>query len=167
MRLEEEVGNLLRQQRLTIAIAESSTGGLISHWITNVPGSSVYYKGTVVAYANEVKMRILGVKPETLEEHKSVSYETAEEMAQGVRRALDADIGLAETGIAGPQSGSSGKGVGLFYIALSSKQGNRAQEHVFHGDRLGNKENAAEAALAMLKGYLLDLRGSARGNSSI
>ena len=159
MRLEEEVGSLLRRQGLTIAIAESSTGGLISHLITNVPGSSAYYKGTVVAYDNEVKMKILAVKRETLEKHKSVSYETAEEMAQGVREALDADIGLSETGIAGPASGSSGKGLGLFYIGLASSQGNRVEEHVFEGDRQENKNSAAEAALAMLKGYLLELKG--------
>ena len=163
MRLEEEVGNLLRERGLTIAIAESSTGGLLSHLITNVPGSSVYYKGTVVAYDNKVKIKILGVTRETLEKHKSVSYETAEEMAQGVREALEADIGLSETGIAGPGSGSSAKSVGLFYIGLSSKQGNRVQEYVFHRDRLGNKESAAEAALTMLKGYLLELKGVRRG----
>jgi PncC family amidohydrolase len=158
-KLEEEVGNLLTEQGLTIAIAESSTGGLVSHLITNVPGSSEYYKGTVVAYDNEVKIKILGVKRETLEKHKSVSYETGEEMAQGVREALDADIGLSETGIAGPTSGSSGKRVGLFYIALSSRQGNRVEEHIFQGDRLENKQSAAEAALAMLNGYLLELKG--------
>lgn len=159
MRLEEEVGSLLRERGLTIAIAESSTGGLISHLITNIPGSSVYYKGTVVAYDNEVKIKILGVKRETLDKCKSVSYETAEEMARGVREALDADIGLSETGIAGPASGSSGKDIGLFYIGLASSQGNRVEEHVFQGDRQENKNGAAEAALAMLKGYLLGLKG--------
>ena len=156
-RLEEQIGNLLRERGLTIAIAESSTGGLISHLITNVPGSSGYYKGTVVAYDNEVKIKILGVKRETLEKYKSVSYQTGEEMAQGVREAMGADIGLSETGIAGPTSGSSGKRVGLFYIGLSSKQGNRVREHIFQGDRLENKKSAAQAALAMLKEYLLEL----------
>jgi len=156
-RLEKEVGNLLRERGLTIAIAESSTGGLISHLITDVPGSSSYFKGTVVAYDNEVKIKILGVKRETVEQYKSVSYQTAEEMAQGVREAMDADIGLSETGIAGPTSGSSGKGVGLFYIGLSSEQGNRVREHIFQGDRLENKQSAALAALAMLKEYLLEL----------
>jgi len=159
MRLEEEIGNLLRQRGLTIAIAESSTGGLISHLITNVPGSSSYYKGTVVAYDNQVKIKILGVRRETLEKHKSVSYETAEEMAQGVREALEADIGLSETGIAGPASGSSGKRVGLFYIALSSRHGNRVEEHIFEGDRRENKESAAMAALTMLRRYLFELKG--------
>jgi PncC family amidohydrolase len=157
-RLAEEIGNLLRERGLTIAIAESSTGGLISHLITNVPGSSSYFKGTVVAYDNEVKIKILGVKRETLEKHKSVSYETGEEMAQGVREALDADIGLSETGIAGPTRGSSGKRVGLFYIGLSSREGNRVEEHVFQGDRLENKQSAAQEALAMLRGYLIELK---------
>ncbi len=95
-RLEQEIGNLLRERGLTIAIAESSTGGLISHLITDVPGSSSYFKGTVVAYDNEVKIKILGVKRETLEKYKSVSYQTGEEMAQRVREALDADIGLLQ-----------------------------------------------------------------------
>ena len=157
--LEQEIGYLLRERGLTIAIAESSTGGLISHLITDVPGSSSYYKGTVVAYDNEVKIKILGVKRETLEKYKSVSYQTGEEMAQRVREALDADIGLSETGIAGPTSGSSGKRVGLFYIGLSSRQGNRVKEHIFHGDRLENKQSAAQAALAMLKEYLQELKG--------
>jgi nicotinamide-nucleotide amidase len=158
-RLEEEVGNLLRERRLTIAIAETSAGGLISHLITNVPGSSDYYIGTVIPYDNEVKIKILGVKRETLEKYKSVSYQTAEEMAEGVRRALGTDIGLSETGIAGPTSGSSGKQVGLFYIGLSSQWGNRVAEYIFQGDRLKNKESAAAAALAMLKEYLLELKG--------
>ena len=167
MKLEEEVGNLLRERGLTLAIAESSTGGLISHLITNVPGSSSYFKGTVVAYDNEVKVKILGVRRETLKKYKSVSYETGEEMAEGVRKALDADLGLSETGIAGPGSGSSAKGVGLFYIGLSSKQGNCVKEYIFRGDRLENKKSAAEAALTMLKGYLLELKGTEGGSSSI
>lgn len=167
IKLEEEVGNLLRERGLTIAIAESSTGGLVSHLITNVPGSSSYFKGTVVAYDNEVKIKILGVKRETLEKNKSVSYQTAEEMAHGVREALDADIGLSETGVAGPTSGSSGKGAGLFCIGLSSRHGNRVQEHIFRGERLANKKSAAEAILAMLKEYLLELKGLESGNSSI
>lgn len=156
-RLEEEIAILLKERGLTIAIAESSTGGLISHLITNVPGSSDYYIGTVVAYDNEVKMKILGVKRETLEEHKSVSYETAEEMAQGVRKALDTDIGLSDTGIAGPTGGTPEKPVGLFYIGISSRLGTRAVEHFFQGDRLENKRSAAEAALGMLKEHLLEL----------
>lgn len=156
-RLEEEIAILLKERGLTLAIAESSTGGLISHLITNVPGSSDYYKGTVVAYDNEVKVKILGVKRETLEEHKSVSYETAEEMAQGVRKALDTDIGLSDTGIAGPTGGTPERPVGLFYIGISSRQGNQVREHVFSGDRLENKRSAAEAALAMLKEHLLEL----------
>jgi len=156
-RLEEEIAILLKERGLTIAIAESSTGGLISHLITNVPGSSDYYIGTVVAYDNEVKIKILGVKRETLEEHKSVSYETAAEMAQGVRKALDTDIGLSDTGIAGPTGGTPEKPVGLFYIGISSRQGNQVREHLFQGDRLENKRSAAEAALGMLKEHLLEL----------
>ncbi|MFQ5925732.1 MAG: CinA family protein [Dehalococcoidia bacterium] len=156
-RLEEEIAILLKERGLSIAIAESSTGGLISHLLTNVPGSSAYYIGAVVAYDNEAKVKILGVNRRTLEEHKSVSYETAEEMAQGVRKLMAADIGLSDTGIAGPTGGTPGKPVGLFYIGISSPLGTRAVEHVFGGDRLENKRSAAEAALAMLKEQLLEL----------
>ena len=153
--LEQEIGVLLRERGLTIAVAESSAGGLISHLVTNVPGSSSYYKGSVIAYANEVKVKLLGVKGKTLQEHKSVSRETALEMAEGVRLAMSTDIGLSETGVAGTASGSSEKG--LFYIAISYSGGSRVEEYVFHGDRLQNKEGAAGAALKMLKEYLLQL----------
>src|SRR3989338_6656463 len=114
--LEQDVGNLLRQKRLTLGLVESATGGLISHLITNVPGSSDYYKGSVTAYSNEVKIKVVGVKKDTIDKYGAVSSQVAEEMAQGGRKVLAADICLAHTGIAGPGGASPGKAVGLFYI---------------------------------------------------
>ena len=99
--LEQEVGNLLRQKRLTLGIVESATGGLISHLITNVPGSSDYYKGSVTAYSNEAKIKVVGVNEDTINQYGAVSHQVAEEMAQSGRRLLATDICLADTGIAG------------------------------------------------------------------
>ncbi|GAI70417.1 unnamed protein product, partial [marine sediment metagenome] len=117
--LEQEVGNLLRQKGLTLGIVESATGGLISHLITDIPGSSDYYKGSVTAYSNEVKIKVVGVKADTINKYGAVSYQVAEEMAQGGRKILATDICLADTGIAGPSGATPGKPVGLFYIGLS------------------------------------------------
>jgi len=158
MSLEEEVGTLLRQKGLTLGVVESASGGLISHLITNVPGSSDYYKGSVTAYSNEVKIKIVGVKEATLNRYGAVSAEVAEEMAQGGRKTLAADICLADTGIAGPSGATPGKPVGLFYIGLSHKGGTFSRKHNFKGEREQNKQSAAEAALSWLKEYLLSLK---------
>ncbi len=155
--LEQEVGNRLRQKGLTLGIVESASGGLISHLITNVPGSSDYYKGSVTAYSNEVKIKVVGVKEDTINRYGAVSYQVAEEMAQGGRKILAADICLADTGIAGPSGATPGKPVGLFYIGLSHQAGTYSQKHHFQGDREQNKRRAAEAALAWLKEYLMSL----------
>jgi len=152
--LEKEVGDLLRQKGLTLGVVESATGGLISHLITNVPGSSDCYKGSVTSYSNESKIKIIGVKEDTIKKYGAVSHQVAEEMAQGGRKALAVDICLADTGIAGPSGATSGKPVGLFYIGLSHQAGTYSRKHLFHGDREQNKRNAAEAALAWLKEYL-------------
>ena len=157
-RLEEEIAVLLREHGLTIAVAESATGGLVSDLITNVAGSSDYFKGSVVAYDNEIKVKVLGVKSETLARQGAVSHQTAEEMADGIRRLMNASIGLSTTGIAGPAGATPGKPVGLFYIGIASDFGTRAVEHVFAGDRLQNKKSAAEAALIMLREHLLQLK---------
>ncbi len=156
--LEQEVGNLLRQKRLTLGIVESATGGLISHLITNVPGSSDYYKGSVTAYSNEVKIKVVGVKEAIINKYGAVSYQVAEEMARGGRKILAADICLADTGIAGPSGATPGKPVGLFYIGLSHQAGTYSQKHYFQGNREQNKHQAAEAALAWLKEYLISLK---------
>ena len=129
--LEQEVGSLLRQRGLTLGIVESATGGLISHRITNVPGSSDYYKGSVTAYSNEVKIKLIGVKEATINQYGAVSPQVAEEMAQGGRRVLAADICLADTGIAGPTGATTEKPIGLFYIGLSHQTGTYNQKHNF------------------------------------
>jgi len=156
--LEEEVGKLLRQKGLTLGVVESATGGLISHRITNVPGSSDYYKGSVTAYSNEVKIKVVGVKSDTINKYGAVSRQVVEEMAQGGRKALAVDICLADTGVAGPTGATPEKPVGLFYIGLSHQGGTFSRGHSFAGNREQNKHDAAEAALLWLKEYLLSLK---------
>ncbi len=152
--LEKVIGRLLTEQKLTIALAESCTGGLVAHRLTNVPGSSAYFIGGVVSYANEAKERVLGVNRQTLQEHGAVSEETAREMARGVRRLLRTNVALAVTGIAGPGGGSPEKPVGLTYIALATDDLERCERYLWRGDRWANKEHSAEAALGMLREYL-------------
>jgi nicotinamide-nucleotide amidase len=156
--LEQEVGDLLRQRGLTLGLVESATGGLVSHVITNVPSSSDYYKGSVIAYSNMAKISLVGVKEQTIKKHGAVSPQVAEEMAQGGRRVLDVDICLADTGIAGPSGATPGKPVGLFYIGLSYQTGTYSRKHNFRGDREQNKKAAAEAVLLWLKEYLLGIK---------
>lgn len=154
--LEFIVGNLLRQRGWRLAIAESCTGGLIGHRITNVAGSSTYYMGSITAYAYEAKVRLLGVKWETLEKHGAVSQATVLEMALGVRRALAADIGVAVSGIAGPGGGTPQKPVGYTWIGLNTAKDQTARTFTWDQDRLGNKNLAAEATLQLLVDYLQD-----------
>ncbi|MBN1814772.1 MAG: CinA family protein [Anaerolineae bacterium] len=158
--LEVVVGQLMRQCGLTLAVAESCTGGLVSHRITDVPGSSVYYQGSITSYSNEVKERVLYVKRDTLERYGAVSEQAAREMAQGVRDVLHADVGLAVTGIAGPDGGMPEKPVGLVYIALAAPGGVWAERYVWDDgcgdplDRWENKALSAEAVLDLLCRYL-------------
>ena len=156
--LEAVIGQLLIQHKLTLAVAESCTGGLIGHRLTNVPGSSAYFLGGVVAYAYDAKEHLLGVSHNTLYEFGAVSEPTARAMARGVRRVVGADVGVSVTGIAGPGGGMPGKPVGLTWIALSARDVERAEHYVWDGDRITNKEQSAEAALAMVKEYLEGLR---------
>lgn len=155
-KLEVLVGELLRQRGLRLAVAESCTGGLIGHWITNVAGSSTYYTGSVTAYAYEAKVRLLGVRWATLEKYGAVSEETVLEMARGVRRALAADIGLSVSGIAGPGGGTPEKPVGLTWVGLSAADVDEARRFVWPGDRLEVKSRSAEAALQLLLDFLSD-----------
>ena len=155
--LEQEVGNLLRQKGLTLGAVESATGGLISHLITNVPGSSDYYKGSVISYSNETKIKVVGVREDTLKQYGAVSGQVAEEMAERGRKILAVDVCVADTGIAGPEGATPGKPVGLFYLGLSHQAGTFSRKHIFHRDREQNKRSAAEAALSWLKEYLSDL----------
>ena len=156
--LEQGVANLLRQKGLTLGVIESATGGLISHLITNVPGSSDYYEGSITAYSNQVKTGVVGVRENTISKYGAVSSQVVEEMAQGGRKVLAVDICLADTGIAGPSGATSGKPTGLFYIGLSHQAGTYSQKHDFQGDREQNKRSAAEAALSWLKEYLMNLK---------
>jgi len=154
--LEVTVGGLLQRRGVTLAVAESCTGGLIGHRITNVPGSSVYYQGSITAYSYDAKELILHVRHDTLYRCGAVSERTAREMARGVRRAFRADVGLAVTGIAGPDGGTPEKPVGLVYIALAAPGGEWVERRVWTGNRLENKERSAEAALDLLCRYLED-----------
>jgi PncC family amidohydrolase len=159
MESEETIGELLVQQGLTLVTAESCTGGLVSHRITNVPGSSAYYMGGFVAYANEVKEAVLGVRHETLLAYGAVSEETACEMAEGARQRAGADVGVSVTGICGPTGGTPAKPVGLTYIALAAADILRCERYVWRGDRLANKEQSAEAALQLVNAYLKERGG--------
>jgi len=157
MALEYEVGELLKRRGLTLGTVESATGGLISHLVTNVPGSSGYYMGSVTSYSNEIKMKVIGVKRATLEKYGSVSPQVAEEMAAGGRKLLGVDICVADTGIAGPGGATEGKAVGLFYIGLAHGGEVSSRRYEFHGSREENKRAAAEAALGWVKEYLVKL----------
>lgn len=154
--LEARIGELLHPRNLRLVVAESCTGGLLGHRLTNVSGSSTYFVGGLIAYANEAKVELLGVRQETLEKYGAVSRETVLEMARGARERLAADIGLAVTGIAGPGGGTPDKPVGLTWIGLSTQDYDDAKRFVWQGDRLNNKEHSAEAALNLLMKYLLD-----------
>lgn len=157
-KLERMAGELLRAQGLTLSVAESCTGGLLGHRLTDVPGSSDYFIGGVVAYSYEVKERVLNVSHDTLYDHGAVSEQTALEMARGARRLFDSHVALSITGIAGPGGAMPGKPVGLVYIALSAHDREVCQRFVWEGDREGNKAHSAQAALEMLVSYLRDLR---------
>lgn len=152
--LEVKVGQLLRAAGLKLATAESCTGGLIGHRLTEVPGSSDYFLGGVIAYAYEAKVALLGVSWETLKAHGAVSRETVLEMARGARQALAADLAVSVSGIAGPAGGEPQKPVGTTWIGLSAPDGIWARRFVFSGDRSENKAASAQAALQLLLDYL-------------
>ncbi len=150
----EDVANLLKKRGLKIAVAESCTGGLIAHTLTNVPGSSQYFDRGIISYSNRAKVELLGVKRETLEKYGAISRQTAEEMAIGVRERARVDMGIATTGIAGPGGGTKEKPVGLVYITLSTPKGTDVKEFKFRGDRWKNKERTRDETLGMLLKYL-------------
>ena len=154
--LAREVGDLLRRQGLTLGVVESAIGGLISHLVTNIPGSSDYYKGSVTAYRNEVKVGLLGVQEETIDRYGVVSAPVAEAMACGGSRLLGVDVCLADTGIAGPGGATPTKPVGLFFLGLYHRGRAHSREHRFSAGREQNKRTAAEAALRWLRDYLLN-----------
>ena len=149
--LEEVLGRRLRAAGRTIASAESATGGLIGHRLTGVSGSSAYYEGSVVAYANRIKRSVLGVRADAIEEHGAVSEPVALQMAGGVRDALDVDVGVATTGIAGPTGGTEEKPVGTVWLGYADGVGARAVRRQFVEDRTLNKELFATAALDLVR----------------
>jgi nicotinamide-nucleotide amidase len=149
--LESVIGRMLSETGRTLAVAESCTGGLISHRITNVPGSSAYFIRGVVAYRNDAKTALLGVPPGLIEKRGAVSAECAAAMAEGIRSAAGADFGLSATGIAGPSGGSAEKPVGLVFIGCADDSGTKTERHRFLRDRLWNKERSASAALDLLR----------------
>ncbi len=152
--IEEAVAEILTAKGLSIAVAESCTGGLISHKLTNVPGSSTFFNRGVVAYSNEAKIEILDVQPETIQQHGAVSPETALEMAKGVRRISGTDIGLSTTGIAGPGGGTTEKPVGLVYMGYTDQTRSRVETHRFGRDRRWNKRRTATVALNLVRRIL-------------
>ena len=152
--LEEIIAEALTEKRLTIAVAESCTGGLIANRLTDVPGSSVYFERGLVTYSNEAKIQLLGVPPEIIEQHGAVSEETARLMAEGVRRIAKTALGLSSTGIAGPTGGSKEKPVGTVYVALTDGAQTICRHYAYRWDRKRNKLVSSEAALFLLKNYL-------------
>ncbi|MCG2766770.1 MAG: CinA family protein [Anaerolineae bacterium] len=152
--LAAQVGHTLKRRGLTLAIAESCTGGLLGHHLTNTPGSSSYFLGGVIAYSYSLKKRILGVPPETLVQFGAVSRQTALAMARGCHELTGAGVALAITGIAGPGGGMKEKPVGLVYVALVAEDLEACERHLWQGDRLENKSSSARAALLLLQRYL-------------
>lgn len=152
--LAQQIGDQLRRRQMTLAVAESCTGGLLGDLITDIPGSSDYFLGGVLSYSNQVKHQLLGVQAATLETHGAVSAQCAAEMAQGVRRLVQSDVALSVTGIAGPGGGSDGKPKGLTYLHLSAPGCEQGQRFIWPGDRRANKVDSALAALRLLLDYL-------------
>ncbi|MFZ2054770.1 MAG: competence/damage-inducible protein A [Candidatus Aminicenantales bacterium] len=153
--LEEVVGRLLKKTSQTLAVAESCSGGLIGHRLTNVPGSSAYFLEGVIAYSNAAKIDLLFVSPKLIETHGAVSPQTAIAMARGVRKRARADFGLAVTGIAGPSGGTPDKPVGLVFVALAWRGGAEIQKNLFLGTRERIKIQSAQKALDILRRHLL------------
>jgi len=159
--LSQEIGVLLRQRGWYLVTAESCTGGLLGNWITDIPGSSDYYLGGVVAYANRVKQTLLNVPETVLTQSGAVSEEVACAMATGVRHlfadqmALERLVGVGVTGIAGPGGGTPEKPVGLVWIAVETPATRRVERFLWQGDRLQNKALSAHKALSMLREELL------------
>jgi nicotinamide-nucleotide amidase len=152
--LEEIIAAALTEKKLTIAVAESCTGGLITNRLTDVSGSSVYLERSAVTYSNRAKVEMLGVGAEVIEKHGAVSEETAKLMAEGIRKAAGTDLGLSSTGIAGPTGGSKEKPTGTVYLALADGKQTICRHFAFRWDRRRNKTIFSEAALIMLKDYL-------------
>jgi nicotinamide-nucleotide amidase len=156
--LEEVIGNLLRTRKLTLAVAESCTGGMLGEIITSTPGSSDYFKGGIISYDGELKEKLLDVSRDIMIQFGQVSEPVARAMAEGVRKKCNSDIGISVTGIAGPGGGSPGKPVGLVYIALADEKQTLVQKHQLHKDRQTIRLRSARRALNTLRVYLLTIQ---------
>ena len=155
--LEEVLGKILKERGLTLAVAESCTGGLISDMLTNISGSSAYFERGIVSYSNAAKVEILKVNEDMITDNGAVSIEVARQMAEGVKSISGTDLGLSTTGIMGPTGASADKPVGLVYIGICDERVCTAKEFQFGDDRLLNKQRAAQAALDMLRRHLLGI----------
>ena len=157
--IEEEVGQLLRDAGLTIAVAEACTAGLVGSMLCSIPGSSRYFYGGVITYTGGSKTRVLGVPEELLQREGTVSAVAALEMARRTRILLDTDVGVSTTGVAGPAGGASGIPIGTFFVAVAARDGfESAVELRLNGERNPNRQGAATAALDLVKSYLLQRR---------
>lgn len=154
--LEEVIGRMLRDRELTLGTAESCTGGYVAHRITSIPGSSAYFMGSAVTYTNELKMKLLHVRPETLEQHGAVSEQTVREMVRGALPLLDVDIAIAASGIAGPGGGTPEKPVGLVWIAVGNKDKVVTKKLRTGKDRLKNIHYTSVMALDLLRQFVLE-----------
>jgi PncC family amidohydrolase len=155
--LPERLLSECRERGLKLAVAESCTGGLVGHLLTEIAGSSDVFVGGVISYGDAVKSALLDVPQETLERHGAVSAQVAVAMAEGARRRLGADIALGVTGIAGPSGGTAAKPVGLTYVAVADPAGHDVRRHQWQGDRSANKLASAQAALELALERLADV----------
>ena len=152
--LSRAIGARLRNAGWRVATAESCSGGLVGHLLTEIAGSSAYFQGGVIAYDNAIKCGLLGVRAETLEQYGAVSEACAREMAAGARRAVGTEVAVATTGIAGPGGGTPKKPVGLVYIAVATPNGTRCERRLFTGDRSTIKVETARRALELVREML-------------
>lgn len=155
-RLEEEIGPLLRRRKATLCVAESCTGGLVAHRITNVSGSSDYFEMGIVSYSNRSKVELLGVPKRDIDRYGAVSHQVAKKMVRGLRSKAKTDIGLATTGVAGPLGGTRETPVGTVFIGLDHPGGTEVREFHFVGNREEIKEKASQKGLEILRDYLID-----------
>lgn len=149
-RILKNVADQLRKKNLTVATAESCTGGLLAHLLTNISGSSNHFDRGVVTYSNKSKIELLGIPQETIKEYGAVSKQTAKAMAIGIKEQANVDIGISTTGIAGPTGGTKEKPVGLVYIGIATSKKTEVKRFLFSKDRLQNKEKTCCKALEFL-----------------